>query len=274
MIQDHETLKLCLELAKISKAAYAGPINHRQYTLKGEPFTDQKIIHGSHHRGYCRVFWNDTYAAIAFRGTRESVDWSIANFKAFPVPLRDCDLEKPVRVHRGFQRTLDYGDKTTRLRSLDAIFSHLEEHGLLEKRIVITGHSMGGALALLFAVKFRARYQRRCDQALDAIVTFAAPSVGLRSFKRLYGDLAPKTLRFVNDTDIVPFTPPAFYHHVGEEIWLRGEIGRKNPGWPRRFAAAVRNRFQNAISDHAITQYICKIEERIAHSALQQQNNS
>lgn len=87
-----ERLSFYLEMAKISKAAYAGPINHRLYKYAGQPFEVQKIVHGSFGRGYCRIFWNDSSVAIAFRGTRESVDWTIANFKAFPVALRDCDV--------------------------------------------------------------------------------------------------------------------------------------------------------------------------------------
>lgn len=260
-----DDLKFCLEMAKVAKATYAGPINQKRHSYRGEPFVGQKIIHGSFGRGYCRIFWNKNSTTIAFRGTRESVDWSIANFKAFPVRLRDCKVENRVLVHRGFQRTLDYGDKTTELRSLDAIFDYLEEFDLLEKKISITGHSMGGALALLFAVKLRSKHPEQFEENIDSIVTFAAPSAGLANFKQFYGDLADKTTRFVNGLDIVPFAPPAFFHHVGSEIWLHDDTTKADVGWVARFTVAMKNWFSGSIGDHSISEYIRKIERKISH---------
>lgn len=249
-----------LEMARISKATYAGPINQRHYTYEGVPFTNQKIIHGSFGRGYCRVFWNNDAAVIAFRGTRESIDFSISNFKAFPVALRDCENAVGVRVHRGFQKTLDYGDKSTELRSLDAIFDYLEDFNLLDRKISITGHSMGAALALLFAVKFRAKFPSETRDRLENIVTFAGPAVGLKKFKEFYGDLANKTVRFVNGSDVVPFTPPLFYYHVGEEVWLESDGARRNVGWKARLASVIKSRFLGSIKDHSISEYIDKLQ--------------
>lgn len=257
---DDSKLSLCLEMAKISKATYAGPINHRLYRYDGIPLDGQKIVHGSFGRGYCRVFWNDYSVVIAFRGTRESVDWTIANFKAFPVALRDCENTKKVLVHRGFQNTLDFGDKTTQLRSLDAVIECLAEFNLLGRKIAVTGHSMGAALALLFAVKLRARYPEATRTQLDAIVTFAGPAVGLRAFKEFYGELAKKTIRFVNGADVVPFAPPAFFHHVGEEFWLDDGLTKRDVGWQTRLVSLVKSRFLSSVKDHAITEYIRKLE--------------
>lgn len=257
-------LKFSLELARICKAAYAGPINHRRHTYRGENFTHQKIIHGSFGRGYCRVFWNENSVAIAFRGTRESIDWAIANFKAFPVRLRDCSESPSVFVHRGFQRALDYRDKTTGLRSLDATIHHLENYGLLNRQFSITGHSLGGALALLFAVKLRARFPDEFERNLNSIITFASPSVGLQSFEDFYGNAGEKTWRFVNGNDIVPFFPPALFHHVGQEVWLNSRSIEIRGGWQSRLASAAKSLFSGSVSDHAITEYIRALECRIS----------
>ena len=262
-----EKLRFALEMAKVSKATYAGPINHRLYTNNGVPFSGQKIIHGSFGRGYCRVFWNEAAVTIGFRGTREKVDWAIANFKAYPVSLRDCQNTHKILVHRGFQNTLDYGDKTTELRSLDAVFGYLEEFDLLDRKISITGHSMGAALALLFAVKLRAQFPREVEDNLEAIVTFAGPSVGLKDFKKFYGELAEKTVRFVNATDIVPFAPPVLYNHVGEEVWLGQEGARLNVGWKARLRTTIKSCFVSSVGDHAISRYIKKIEKELEGSA-------
>ncbi len=251
-----------LELARISKAVYAGPIRHTMYTYKGTSLKEQKIVHGSFGRGYCRVFWNDAALVIAFRGTREIVDWGISNLKAFPVLLRDCEEALRIKVHRGFQRTLDYGDKTTELRSLDAINEHLQEFELLNRSIAITGHSMGGALAILYAAKFRAKWRDICDKNLVEVVTFGSPAVGLQGFRNYYGDLNKKTTRIINGSDGVPFTPPIFYCHVGTEIWLNNKGITTNVGWPKRLMYAIKSPF--ALSgDHSMSEYLARLENEM-----------
>ncbi|WP_308367741.1 MULTISPECIES: lipase family protein [unclassified Microbulbifer] len=225
-----EILKKCWELARISKATYAGPIRHNIYSYRDIPFEHQKIIHGSFGRGYCRFFCNRDTVVISFRGTSECVDWAIANLKAFPVLLRDCPEAPNVFVHRGFQRTLDYGDKTTELRSLDAIVDYLKEYELLDRKLVITGHSLGGALAVLFAAKFRSLFPDEMHSNLEHVITFGSPAVGLSRFKEFYGNLAEKTIRVVNNADAVPFTPPFFCKHVGTEIWLQKDSLSTNVG--------------------------------------------
>lgn len=250
------------ELARLSNAAYAGPIRHTIYTYQGNPFKAQKIVHGSFGRGYCRIFWNDTDLVIAFRGTRESVDWAISNLKAFPVLLRDCEDAKSVRVHRGFQRTLDYGDKTTEMRSLDAINQYLEEFDLLNRSIAITGHSMGGALAILYATKFRAKWREICDRQLVEVVTFGSPALGLQAFKNYYADLNKKTTRIINGSDGVPFTPPVFYCHVGTELWLSNEGKATNVGWATRLMYSIRSPL--ALSgDHSMSEYLIRLRREI-----------
>ncbi|MBY8946254.1 lipase family protein [Pseudomonas sp. SH10-3B] len=263
-MQNMESLKAFLELAKVSKAAYASPIAHKYQSYKGKPFDDQRIIHGSIGRGFCRIFWNTESVVICFRGTRESVDWQISNLRAFPVKLQDCPEASNTLVHRGFQRTLNYDDKTTKLRSLDAILRCLEENSLLDKKIAITGHSLGGALAILFAVKLRSSHPDKVRENLESIITFGSPAVGLSAFKKLYGELGEKTVRLINSSDAVPFTPPLFYQHVGSEIWLQNEGISTNAGWLTRLAKALKGPASNFSSDHSIVQYILKLKALIS----------
>ncbi|MFN3753692.1 lipase family protein [Flavobacterium sp.] len=259
-----------LELAKICKAVYGAPIRQDLITYNGKSMSRQKIVHGSYKRGFCRLFWNDETVIIAFRGTRESVDWSVSNLKMFPVSLQNCNLNsKKTRVHRGFQRTLYYKDKTTNLTSFDAIMKHINDLDLIaNKQIIITGHSLGGALATLFSVKLRAKIPINIENQLKEIVLFGSPAVGLKNFKTFYGTLNSKTIRIINGSDVVPFTPPLFYYHIGNEIWLKKEAIKNNDSWITRLIYALKLPMKNFINDHSMKSYIISITESIKYKSL------
>jgi hypothetical protein len=74
--------------------------------------------------------------------------------------------------------------------------------------IYITGHSQGGAKALLTAFKFYLD-----GISVNKIVTFAAPNVGGESFSNAYNQhLFDKTIRYQCARDIVPMLPPNWGH--------------------------------------------------------------
>lgn len=253
-----------LELAKICKAVYGSPIRQDYLTYFGKKMTGQKIIHGSYNRGFCRLFWNDEILIIAFRGTRESVDWKVSNLKMFPVSLKNCNGSKKIKVHRGFQSTLYYKDKTTKLNSFDAVIKHISDLDLIiNRKIVITGHSLGGALATLFTVKLRSKLPVEIKNQLQEIVLFGSPAVGLREFKRFYDELNEKTIRVINGSDIVPFTPPIFYHHIGQEIWLRKDKIKNNQRWILRLFYSLKLPMKNFINDHGMKSYIATLKEYV-----------
>lgn len=255
--------KRYIELAEICRATYKGPINHHQLSYNGESIRDQKIIHGSFERGFCRLFWNDSTVIISFRGTRERIDWLISNLKLIPVTLRpELSNSRNIKVHQGFQQTLlNYNDKTTNLKSIAALWKHISDYELFNgRKVVIIGHSLGGALATLFAVSLRLKYRDYCNNNLVEIVTFGAPSVGLKKFKRFYNELNVKTIRIVNGSDIVPFTPPFLYQHIGTEIWLYEEKVKKNIGWLARLAYSLRLPIKKFMDDHGMNEYIEKLK--------------
>ena len=247
-----------LELAKVCKAAYAGPIRTTIYKAGDMPLIGQKIVHGSHGRGFCRIFWNDEYVIVAFRGSRESVDWGQTNFKFIRVKLKNVGIHrKVVRVHRGFQETLYQVDKTPDVVALESIFSHLKTESLLDKKIVITGHSLGAAIATLFSVKLRYWLQKNNGKKIHKIVTFGSPAVGGKRFCRFYGDLHRCTERVVNGSDGAPFLPPIGFSHVGEEIWLNGNKATRNIGWRDRLKAVLKaGQLGKVGHDHSRKEYI------------------
>jgi hypothetical protein len=248
-----------LELAKICKSVYAGPINHKLLTIDNEPIQYQKIIHGSLGRGFCRLFWNDKKVVIAFRGTREIVDWRISNFNCLPVNVKTHEKDlKHIKVHSGFQKTLNFTDKTTKIKSLEALIKHLEENGLFNgsRKIIITGHSLGGALAILCVVKLRQQFYELISSNLESVILFGSPAVGLKKFKEYYGELNYKTIRIINGSDIVPFTPPLFYYHVGESIWYNSKSIYKNTNWLIRLLHSLRLPYSKFTKDHSMEKYI------------------
>jgi hypothetical protein len=251
------------ELAKMCKAVYGSPVRQDLLSYNGKKMSGQKIVHGSYGRGFCRLFWNDETLVIAFRGTRERVDWWVSNLKMFPVLLKNCDTKsKKVNVHRGFQRTLYYTDKTTKISSFNAVMKHINDLDLFTNRkIVITGHSLGGALATLFSVKFRSNTPIIVENQLQEIILFGAPAVGLKKFKTFYNELNQKTIRIINGSDVVPFTPPLFYHHIGQELWLRKNEIKDNKRWIIRLFYALKLPMKNFINDHDMKNYMARLKE-------------
>jgi pimeloyl-ACP methyl ester carboxylesterase len=165
-----------------------------------------------------------------------------------------------VTVHYGFQRALDYPDKTTGMRSVEALLMHIQRLNLLDRPIFIVGHSLGGAIATLFAVKFRAAHPSAANRLLQKVVTFGAPAVGGNAFYDYYGDLHERTTRYVNRADAVPFTPPIGYRHVGREIWLSPNAVRTDMKWPERLRYALGLGAQSMGRDHFIASYIEGLE--------------
>jgi len=85
-------------------------------------------------------------------------------------------------------------------------------------QVVVTGHSLGGALATLGAADL-------ADEGYNvSSYTFGSPRVGNYNFSRLYGKLVPNTFRLVNNRDIVPTVPlvEMGFWHVTTEVWEHG----------------------------------------------------
>jgi predicted lipase len=77
--------------------------------------------------------------------------------------------------------------------------------------LTICGHSLGGAIATLFALDVAANAKFRQPTAY----TYASPRTGDPSFADTYNQLVPQTYRIANRLDVVPKLPlPPLYEHV------------------------------------------------------------
>ncbi|HTS78649.1 MAG TPA: lipase family protein [Bryobacteraceae bacterium] len=157
------------------------------------------------------VAWNpaDKMAIVSFRGTVDVHDW-IEDFDAVPVdyvPVAGIGL-----VHMGFQ----------------LVYEHVRKNvgGLLQnqckgvQKILITGHSLGAAVAILSGFDIA---KNAVPGSAPDFCTFAGPRAGDPGFAKKFNAAFPVCNRIVNFMDVVPQVPlPPVYEHVGTEILVHG----------------------------------------------------
>lgn len=146
-----------------------------------------------------RVVTNEPpYIVLAFRGTEKNTsDW-LTDVRATPT-IGDGDT----RVHTGFLEAFDKNTDANGKTVKDLVKEILERPEAKDKHgntlpLFITGHSLGGALALL-ATKLIA------PNVNGACYTFGAPRVANYEYFRR---VKTPVYRVVNSSDIVPRVPP------------------------------------------------------------------
>ena len=149
------------------------------------------------------------YIVVAFRGTEQKIsDW-LTDAKAapivFPIPQQKSVKQKKrvKKVHTGFHEALmeetDENGKTALQRVKDILETKEAKDGNGEPLpIFITGHSLGGALALLTT-------KQTASNVNGACYTFGGPRVA--NYEYFEGIKTP-VYRVVNSSDIVPRVPP------------------------------------------------------------------
>jgi len=156
------------------------------------------------------------YLILAFRGTASIRNW-ITDSEFERVNLVACEDGSISKVHKGFERALN--------SVWERIYARLGGSQVFNvqncKPIFVTGHSLGGALAILAALTLH-----RNGFQVAQVYTFGQPRVGNGDFKRRYEKfLGNRTFRVVYEEDIVARVPhlPAWhdpYRHVGTEVFL------------------------------------------------------
>ncbi|GMR32075.1 hypothetical protein PMAYCL1PPCAC_02270, partial [Pristionchus mayeri] len=113
---------------------------------------------------------------------------------------------------------------------------HLEQPSSSHFRLLFTGHSLGGAMATLSAMKTHVKKLRPNYQI--SLITYGEPRVGNRVFAHNAQAALADSWRVVHRADMVPHLPPCKdkgkgcdpmdfrrpYHH-GIEIWYRDGMG-------------------------------------------------
>ena len=133
-------------------------------------------------------------AVVAFRGSQSGSDWA-ANLKAWPCPWGPAGAW----VHCGF--LAQYVDQESDLHSK---LNTLQAQGVTD--VLITGHSLGGALSWLAAYGIKATHPRLSVE----VISFAAPSLGNQAFMNwIYANIAQHN-HVVYKRDLVPCVPPGY----------------------------------------------------------------
>lgn len=83
-------------------------------------------------------------------------------------------------------------------------------------KIYATGHSLGGALAILAAIDLD-----QMGMDIAGVYTYGQPRVGNKNFAAFYDNNLPQTYRAVDNADMVPHLPPMIggFQHSGQEVW-------------------------------------------------------
>lgn len=168
----------------------------------------------------CYVVSQNDFVIVAFRGTQAG-DWS--DF------LSDTNFVlaswQTGRVHLGFRTAFEV------IRpQLDPILQRLAAG----RTVWFCGHSLGGALATLAADVY---------PNTAGVCTIGSPRVGDAAFARAFNArLSGKSLRYVNDHDVVTHVPPPIgYKHVAirRSIAPDGSVSSDEPAIPHFFTDLI-----------------------------------
>jgi len=196
----------CWWLAEAATLAYAGEEFVRpRFQAAGLP--EVTFFSGASTQGYIAA--NDRFAIVAFRGSeiwKREGELDLKKITAdllVDVDVRLVQWDRGGRVHAGFLRALDevWTDLEKKIRALAAG----------GRTIWFTGHSLGGALAVLAADRYGDG---------NGLYTFGTPRVGDAQFA---GQFRVTAYRVVHHRDIVTRIPPeGIYRHVGEVRYIDG----------------------------------------------------
>lgn len=279
--------KLALSLAKASQLVYQDV----RYIAKIVHLWDIDIrndfrFFNAHDRDtQAFIFRTDDCMVLSFRGTQEIRDW----MTNLDMKLRNFTIRRggktmlssyKGRVHTGFflgwaeieRDVLAQIERWKMKDSTNGISRPLPP-------LLITGHSLGGALATMAAASLHEN-----GIQVAGLYTFGQPRVGDLSFSRqLNANLSGKIFRFVNNNDIVPHVPPPFslqnpfrfYGHIGAVKYFnsKGLLMVNYKALNRAldsFLSLANNAFKSGldlIADHNMSYYISYLDDAMRAEA-------
>jgi triacylglycerol lipase len=169
-------------------------------------------------------------------------------------------------VHKGFDKALD--------SVWSQITKTLEKVHQYGQPLWITGHSLGGALAVLAAARLALDIDQNVYKSINGLYTFGQPRVGDRALVTALDDeIKPRYFRFVNDNDMVPRVPDRLnqYQDGGSISFFdsQGSLHHDVSFW-FAFLERIKGSYQQKldmipsfIEHHFIDKYIANIERNL-----------
>lgn len=145
---------------------------------------------------------------LGFRGTQSEQDY-VTDAEVWKTPLGS------EHVHHGFNAAVDavFPQILAATKSLSDL-----GRGPFVVPLFVTGHSLGGAMAFLAALRLA-----KLQFPVHAVYTFGQPRTGDSIFAADYdAALRDASFRFVNQEDAIPALPPwgLGYRHCGVEVFM------------------------------------------------------
>lgn len=269
--------KLALSLAKASRLIY----QDMRYVTEISDLWDIDIrnnfryFNNKQRDTQAFIFRTDECIVLAFRGSQEIRDW----YTNFNTQLRNFTIRKAGKTtlssYKGHVHTGFFLGWASIERAVLAQIQRWqnEAEGQALPPLLVTGHSLGGALATMAAASLNEN-----GINVAGLYTFGQPRVGDLTFTRqLNRNLDGKVFRFINNNDVVPHIPPPFsfrnplriYGHLGTVKYFNSKgllmvnykaVNRAIDG----FVGFVKSLFESSfdlIADHGMPYYISYLDK-------------
>jgi len=213
------------------------------------------------------VVSSDEYHLLVFRGTKLPQDW-MTDLACTPVRIDWVFPSAPAigEIHAGFGHCLSDG--------FNDIIDALSPPRDPTKPLLITGHSLGGALAALVGACFTVFGSP--VPSVSAIYTFGQPRIGLHDFCNTYSRLlADKLVRFVNKQDVVPRVPFRGWDYSDEGMMIHfdssGTPQVQSPEWQNFLVRTLQSvedfveivsHLRVDVGDHSMAGYLALIQQK------------
>ncbi|WP_299492502.1 lipase family protein [Acaryochloris sp. IP29b_bin.137] len=215
------------------------------------------------------ILVNSDSIIVAFRGSEtDPEDWkNNAKFKK--------EEYLGGHVHRGFLKAFTdvwyVKDDDTQVKMEDRLRKEMQGN---KRTLWITGHSLGGAMAILAAASCKLSDSNHLE--VSGVYTYGQPRVGDLNFEAVFDpQLKTKTFRVVNNNDIVARIPNINYEHVGTLKFINSSgnvINEEALSWLQKTSSRVIGRFHDfgksgtdGINDHRLNEeYIPKLKAQLS----------
>lgn len=237
-------------------------LGHLEFALKLYRLTHSEIIYDKRSDTKVLLAWGETTLVVAFKGT-SSFENVLTDLKLIKTKLpEECgggkvsltsfwglnQIKATMKVHTGFlDAWLNDGYNTRVLNRVQEIIMGLGGPSAID--VLVTGHSLGGALAALAAFSIKKAY----PAAHLKVYTYGQPRVGNRAFALDYNSIVEEHFSVINGQDPVAQVPKGSYKRVGDRVIIDdvGDIIVR----PNYLEMHLIKRLAPKVGDHMLDQY-------------------